>query len=334
MNTCPVYRRSGGHSYGSTVPGPIGSVLTPGLDLERYASLPFASTLCGSCTAVCPVKIDLDAQLFRWRQRVVEAGYVSRAKRVAMKASVRLFDHPRLFRVAGALARRGLRILPAPLARLAARPWATRARAAGAAGAELPRVVSAESARRRPMSARAAERARRHPRRRARRASAGGRAAGAARGRARTGESGLSRARCVHRRGDGGRRDGRARARATSRASSRARLDGAASVLSFAAGVASTMSLARRRARARRARRARLRVVARRGGERRGVDRDVRRGAARGALPRRARRDRRRARRSSSTICTRPTSGSTCGAIRSARSSPARRRRPTSSSRS
>ena len=124
MNTCPVYRRSGGHSYGYTVPGPIGSVLTPGLDLERYATLPFASTLCGSCTAVCPVKIDLDAQLFRWRQRVVEAGHVSAAKSAAMKSSVRLFNHPRLFRLAGALARRGLRILPGPLARLAARPWA------------------------------------------------------------------------------------------------------------------------------------------------------------------------------------------------------------------
>ena len=123
MNTCPIYRRSGGHSYGSTVPGPIGSVLTPGLDLERYASLPFASTLCGSCTAVCPVKIDLDAQLFRWRQRVVESGYVSRAKRVAIDGSVRLFDHPRLFRAAGAVARLGLRLLPAPLARLAAGPW-------------------------------------------------------------------------------------------------------------------------------------------------------------------------------------------------------------------
>ena len=124
MNTCPIYRRSGGHSYGSTVPGPIGSVLTPGLDLERYASLPFASTLCGSCTAVCPVKIDLDAQLFRWRQRVVEAGHASAAKKGAMKASVRVFDHPRLFRVAGALARLGLRILPAPLARFAGGPWA------------------------------------------------------------------------------------------------------------------------------------------------------------------------------------------------------------------
>jgi L-lactate dehydrogenase complex protein LldF len=124
MNTCPIYRRSGGHSYGSTVPGPIGSVLTPGLDLERYASLPFASTLCGSCTAVCPVKIDLDAQLFRWRQHVIEAGLASATKKAAMKSSVRLFDHPRLFRAAGALARLGMRILPAPLARLAGGPWA------------------------------------------------------------------------------------------------------------------------------------------------------------------------------------------------------------------
>ena len=75
-----MYRRSGGHSYGSTVPGPIGSVLTPGLDLERYAALPFASTLCGSCTAVCPVKIDLDAQLYAWRQEVTAAGLAPRAK--------------------------------------------------------------------------------------------------------------------------------------------------------------------------------------------------------------------------------------------------------------
>ena len=98
MNTCPVYRRSGGHSYGSTVPGPIGSVLAPGLDLERYAALPFAWTLCGSCTAVCPVKIDLDAQLFRWRQHVVENGSVSLAKRVAINGATRVLDRPRLFR--------------------------------------------------------------------------------------------------------------------------------------------------------------------------------------------------------------------------------------------
>ncbi len=123
MNTCPVYRRSGGHSYGSTVPGPIGSVLTPGLDLERYASLPFASTLCGSCTAVCPVKIDLDGQLFRWRQHVTERGYSSSTKGLAIRTSVLLFDRPRLFRAVGALARLGQRIMPRAVVRFASGVW-------------------------------------------------------------------------------------------------------------------------------------------------------------------------------------------------------------------
>ena len=70
------------------------------------------------------MKIDLDAQLFRWRQHVVERGYVPVTKAAAIKASVRLFDHPRLFRAAGALARLGLRILPARLERLVGGPWA------------------------------------------------------------------------------------------------------------------------------------------------------------------------------------------------------------------
>src|SRR5690606_39665120 len=59
MNTCPVFRRSGGHSYGATVPGPIGSVLNPSTDSVRHKSLPYACSLCGSCTDVCPVKIQL-----------------------------------------------------------------------------------------------------------------------------------------------------------------------------------------------------------------------------------------------------------------------------------
>jgi L-lactate dehydrogenase complex protein LldF len=123
MNTCPIYRRSGGHSYDSTVPGPIGSVLTPGLDLERYATLPFASTLCGSCAAVCPVKIDLDAQLHRWRQLVADAGHVSRAKSAAMRLTSGVLARPRVARAAGATARLGLRLLPRRLARLAAGAW-------------------------------------------------------------------------------------------------------------------------------------------------------------------------------------------------------------------
>ena len=128
MNTCPVYRRSGGHSYGSTVPGPIGSVLTPGLDLERYAALPFASTLCGSCTAVCPVKIDLDGQLLAWRQRVTQAGLAPRAKGMAIQASISILNRPGLFDVVGRVARLGMRLIPDSLARMIAGPWG-RARA-------------------------------------------------------------------------------------------------------------------------------------------------------------------------------------------------------------
>ena len=68
MNTCPVFRRSGGHSYNAFIPGPIGSILAPGKDQLKHQDLPFASTLCGSCTEVCPVKIDIHSQLYKWRQ--------------------------------------------------------------------------------------------------------------------------------------------------------------------------------------------------------------------------------------------------------------------------
>ncbi len=74
INTCPVYRRSGGHSYHNAVSGPIGIILAPNLDMKKNADLPFASTLCGSCTHVCPVKIDIHDQIWRWRQVVTEAG--------------------------------------------------------------------------------------------------------------------------------------------------------------------------------------------------------------------------------------------------------------------
>ena len=68
LNTCPVYRRAGGHAYGWALPGPIGSVLAPALAADAATrALPFASTLCGSCSGVCPVKIDLHDQLVAWR---------------------------------------------------------------------------------------------------------------------------------------------------------------------------------------------------------------------------------------------------------------------------
>ena len=72
MNTCPVFRRSGGHSYATHVPGPIGSILAPLREPELHRSLPHACTLCGSCTAVCPVGIDLHEQLLTLRSRQIE----------------------------------------------------------------------------------------------------------------------------------------------------------------------------------------------------------------------------------------------------------------------
>lgn len=112
MNTCPIYRRSGGHSYGSTVPGPIGSILMPGRDLRRFSLLPFASTLCGSCSAVCPVKIDIHEQLYRWRQLVAKECHLPKRKGWAMRLAGRVLGRPRLYRTAGRLARRLLRRLP------------------------------------------------------------------------------------------------------------------------------------------------------------------------------------------------------------------------------
>ncbi|WP_420455664.1 lactate utilization protein B [Rubrivirga sp.] len=124
MNTCPVYRRSGGHSYGSTVPGPIGSILTPGLDLEKYAALPFASTLCGSCTAVCPVMIDIDAQLYAWRQVVADAGHAGRAKGLAMTVAGATLGGASRFSRLGRTARWALRRLPRWLTHARPNVWA------------------------------------------------------------------------------------------------------------------------------------------------------------------------------------------------------------------
>lgn len=112
MNTCPVYRRSGGHSYSATVPGPIGSVLSPANDPQRHHSLPYACTLCGSCTDVCPVKIPLHHQLLAWRGELAERKLIPWTKRASMKLLSNLLVRPWLYRTAGAIARISLRWLP------------------------------------------------------------------------------------------------------------------------------------------------------------------------------------------------------------------------------
>ena len=103
LNTCPVYRRAGGHAYGFSIPGPIGAVLAPALGgSAAQRALPLASTLCGSCTAVCPVKIDLHEQLVSWRATDVSRGPLERA--VARIAAGALAS-PAIYRFAGRAAR-------------------------------------------------------------------------------------------------------------------------------------------------------------------------------------------------------------------------------------
>lgn len=112
FNTCPVYRRSGGHSYHTAVAGPIGSILAPNLDKKANADLPFASTLCGSCTNVCPVKIDIHVQLWKWRQVLMKEGYGSFSKKISMKGMGWVLGHPAAYRFAGAATRWLMRYLP------------------------------------------------------------------------------------------------------------------------------------------------------------------------------------------------------------------------------
>jgi L-lactate utilization protein LutB len=81
MNTCPVYRRSGGLSYGSTYMGPIGIIMMPTFEIRKYSELPFSSTLNGSCTNVCPVKIDIHEQIYGWREVMEENDQIQVVKK-------------------------------------------------------------------------------------------------------------------------------------------------------------------------------------------------------------------------------------------------------------
>jgi L-lactate dehydrogenase complex protein LldF len=112
MNTCPVYRRSGGLSYGATYSGPIGVIIDPTFDLRKYSALPFASTMNGSCSNVCPVKIDIHEQIYKWRQVIAERRQLPMAKKEAMRVAGRILGSPRLYRAAVAAAAAGLEHLP------------------------------------------------------------------------------------------------------------------------------------------------------------------------------------------------------------------------------
>jgi len=84
LNACPIYKNIGGHSYGTTYSGPIGSVITPHLkDMGEWKHLSYASSLCGNCTEVCAVKINLHELLLENRYEAVKEGYSSWSEKFA-----------------------------------------------------------------------------------------------------------------------------------------------------------------------------------------------------------------------------------------------------------
>jgi L-lactate dehydrogenase complex protein LldF len=105
MNTCPVFRRSGGYSYRYNVPGPIGSILGPHREPIAHGSLPFASSLCGSCADVCPVQIDLNHQLYEMRQVLVRKHAASPWQRVAMRVMGIMLSQTWAYAIGGKLLR-------------------------------------------------------------------------------------------------------------------------------------------------------------------------------------------------------------------------------------
>jgi L-lactate dehydrogenase complex protein LldF len=120
LNVCPVYERTGGHAYGSVYPGPIGAILAPQLSgLAEHRTLPWASSLCGACYEVCPVKIDIPSVLVHLRNRIAGGdapghdGVGAAGERAAMRASAAVLSDRRRYELAQRVGRAGSR----PLAR-------------------------------------------------------------------------------------------------------------------------------------------------------------------------------------------------------------------------
>ena len=123
MNTCPIYRRSGGHSYKYVIPGPIGSTLGAFRNPKEHKSLPFACTLCSSCTNVCPAKIDLDSQLYAHRQDMAKNNLIDSKKAMAMKITSWVMDHPTIFNLGGKVMRKIVPMLPDSILYSKANVW-------------------------------------------------------------------------------------------------------------------------------------------------------------------------------------------------------------------
>ena len=123
MNTCPVYRRSGGLAYGGTYSGPIGIVLDPAFDPHKYHELPFHSSLCGSCSEVCPVKIDIADQIYKWRREIVSQGELPAVEQAGIGVLGEVLAHPGLFEATETVGLRTLKLLPNAVLANRLNPW-------------------------------------------------------------------------------------------------------------------------------------------------------------------------------------------------------------------
>jgi len=111
LNACPIYKSIGGHAYGDTYPGPIGAIVTPGLrGLHGWSDLPAASTLCGACRDVCPVRLDIPRMLLGLRRETVREEGAPWSLRIGLGAFAWIAPRPALYRVATRLARALLRL--------------------------------------------------------------------------------------------------------------------------------------------------------------------------------------------------------------------------------
>lgn len=100
MNTCPVYRRSGGYSYTYFIPGPIGINLGMAHEPEKYYDNLSACSLCLSCSNVCPAKVDLGEQIYKWRQVLPDIGKANPTKKLISGGMKILMERPALFNAA------------------------------------------------------------------------------------------------------------------------------------------------------------------------------------------------------------------------------------------
>ena len=126
MNHCPVYHAVGGHAYGWVYPGPMGAVLTPSLEgVEKGGNLPNASTFCGRCESVCPMRIPLPKMMRHWREREFERGLNPTVQRWGIKTWAWFARRPKLYGLGAGIAMRGMAMIGGRKGRLSTLPLAS-----------------------------------------------------------------------------------------------------------------------------------------------------------------------------------------------------------------